>query len=89
MGMCYYYYEKYLWEIRGLSESSVGHYTQALRKISQMLVQRERIEETIYEIQYIGELEVIKTYLFNDPEFIDLHGLGKRYFKAYWVYSTQ
>ena len=76
------YYEKYLREIRGLSESSVGHYTQALRKISQMLVQREKIEETIYEIQDIGELEVIKTYLFNDPEFIDLNSKGHQMYSS-------
>lgn len=42
------YYEKYLRDIRGLSDSSVGHYTQALRRISKMLVDREKVEETIY-----------------------------------------
>lgn len=70
------YYEKYLRDIRGLSDSSVGHYTQTLRRISKMLVDREKVEETIYEIQDIGELEVIKAYLFNDPEFIELNAKG-------------
>lgn len=32
------YYIKYLKEIRKVSDSSVGHYTQALRKISNILV---------------------------------------------------
>ena len=76
------YYEKYMQDILGLSDSSVAHYTQALRKISQMLVQREKLEETIYEIQDIGELEVIKTYLFNDPEFIDLNNKGHNMYSA-------
>ncbi len=76
------YYEKYLRDIRGLSDSSVGHYTQALRKISQMLVQREKIEETIYEIQDIGELEVIKAYLFDDQEFIDLNAKGHQMYSS-------
>ncbi len=76
------YYEKYLRDIRGLSDSSVGHYTQALRRISQMLVQREKIEETIYEIQDIGELEVIKAYLFNDQEFIDLNAKGHHMYSS-------
>ena len=31
------YYIKYLKEIRGLSDSSIGHYTQAMRKISSFL----------------------------------------------------
>lgn len=48
------YYEKYLRDIRGISDSSIDHYTQALRKISKMLVDREKVEETIYEIQDIG-----------------------------------
>ena len=76
------YYEKYLQDIRGLSDSSVGHYTQALRKISQMLVQREKIEESIYEIQDVGELEVIKAYLFNDPEFINLNAKGHQMYSS-------
>lgn len=76
------YYEKYLRDIRGLSDSSVSHYTQALRRISQLLVQREKIEETIYEVQDIGELEVIKTYLLNDPEFIDLNSRGHHMYSA-------
>ena len=76
------YYEKYLRDIRGLSESSVGHYTQALRRISKMLVDREKVEETIYEIQDIGELEVIKAYLFNDPEFIELNAKGHQMYSS-------
>ena len=62
------YYIKYLKEIRGLSDSSIGHYTQAMRKISSFLVEKNMIQETVYEIQDIGELEVIKTYLYNNPE---------------------
>ena len=76
------YYEKYLRDIRGLSDSSVGHYTQALRRISKMLVDREKVEETIYEIQDIGELEVVKAYLFNDPEFIELNAKGHQMYSS-------
>lgn len=76
------YYIKYLREIRGLSDSSVGHYTQALRKISAFLVEKEKIQETVYEIQDIGELDIIKTYLYNDPEFVDLDERGHRMYSA-------
>ena len=47
-----------------------------------MLVDREKIEETIYEIQDIGELEMIKTYLFNDLEFIDLNAKGHQMYSS-------
>ena len=67
------YYIKYLKEIRKVSDSSVGHYTQALRKISNILVERGKIEESIYEIQDTGELEIVRAYLFNDAEFIKLN----------------
>ncbi len=50
------YYEKYLREVRRVAESSIGHYTQALRKISSMLMEREKIEESIYEVQDIGQV---------------------------------
>lgn len=76
------YYIKYLKEIRGLSDSSIGHYTQAMRKISSFLVEKNMIQETVYEIQDIGELEVIKTYLYNNPEFVDLDERGHRMYSA-------
>ena len=66
------YYIKYLKEIRGLSDSSIGHYTQAMRKISSFLVEKNMIQETVYEIQDIGELDVIKTYLYNNPQVVEL-----------------
>lgn len=76
------YYIKYLKDIRGLSESSISHYTQALRKISSYLVNKGKILETVYEIQDIGELEIIKTYLYQDPEFVDFDERGHRMYSA-------
>ena len=76
------YYIKYLKDIRGLSESSIGHYTQALRKISLYLVEKEKIQESIYEIQDVGELEIIRTYLYNSPEFVDFDKRGHQMYSA-------
>lgn len=76
------YYIKYLKDVRGLSDSSIGHYTQALRKISSYLVEKEKIRETIYEIQDIGELEIVRTYLYNSPEFVDLDKRGHQMYSA-------
>lgn len=66
------YYIKYLKEIRKVSDSTVKHYQDALRYISKYLVQKEKIKQTVYEIQDIGELEIIRTYLYTDPDFIAL-----------------
>lgn len=76
------YYIRYLKEIRKVSDSSIDHYTQALRKISSMLVKRGRIEESIYEIQDIGELEIVREYLFNDIEFVELNQTGHQMYSA-------
>lgn len=76
------YYEKYLREVKKLSESSIGHYTQALRKISSMLVEREKIEESIYEVQDIGQLEILKEYLYTEPEFVKLNTKGHQMYSS-------
>lgn len=76
------YYIKYLKDIRGLSDSTINHYIQALRKISSFLVEKEKIHEMIYEIQDIGELEMLKTYLYNNLEFIDFDERGHRMYSA-------
>ena len=34
------------------------------------------------EIQDIGELKIIKTYLYNNPEFVDLDKRGHRMYSA-------
>lgn len=39
------YYIKYLKDIRGLSDSSIEHYAQALRKILSYLVKKEKIKK--------------------------------------------
>ena len=70
------YYIKYLKEIRKVSDSTVKHYQDALRYISKYLVQKEKLQQTVYEIQDLGELEIIKTYLYNDPDFVALHKRG-------------
>lgn len=76
------YYIRYLRDVRQLSESSIKHYIGALRSISKYLVNKERIETMIYEIQDIGELEIIKTYLYNEPEFITLDKKGHQMYSA-------
>lgn len=76
------YYEKYLQEIRKVSDSSIEHYQRALRYISNFLVRKGKIKQSIYEIQDIEELELLKEYLQSDSEFIDLNIRGHRMYSA-------
>lgn len=76
------YYIKYLKEVRKLSDSSVGHYTQALNKISKMLKEKNKISETIYELKDIGELSIIREYIYSDPDFVALDTRGNRMYSA-------
>lgn len=76
------YYIKYLKEIRKVSDSTVKHYQDALRYISKYLVQKEKLNQTVYEIQDIGELEIIRTYLYTDPDFIALDKRGHQMYSA-------
>lgn len=76
------YYIKYLKEVRGLSDSSVGHYTQALNKISKILKERDMIADTIYELKDIGELSVVREYIYADPDFVALDTRGNRMYSA-------
>lgn len=70
------YYSKYLKEIRKVSNSTVEHYQDALKYISKYLVQKGKLQHTVYEIQDIGELEIIRTYLYADSDFIALDKRG-------------
>jgi 5-methylcytosine-specific restriction protein A len=76
------YYIKYLKNIRKVSDSTVKHYQEALRYISKYLVEKEKIEQSVYEIQDVGELEVIKAYLYNDLDFVALDKRGHQMYSA-------
>lgn len=76
------YYIKYLKNIRKVSDSTVKHYQEALRYISKYLIQKEKLSQNIYEIQDIGELEIVKTFLYNDLDFIDLDKRGHQMYSA-------
>lgn len=76
------YYIKYLKEIRKVSDSTVRHYQGALKTISKYLVNKHKIKTNIYEIEDIGELEIIKEYLYHDPEFMELDRRGHQMYTA-------
>lgn len=76
------YYENYLRTVRKVSDSTIRHYTGALSSISNRLRMNGKINDSIYEIENLIDLEIIRTYLLNDIEFIDLDSRGHQMYSA-------
>lgn len=76
------YYTKYLKEIRNVSDSSVRHYQDALRYISKYLIQKNMLQKSIYEIQDVEELKIIRTFLFSDADFVAVDKRGHQMYSA-------
>lgn len=76
------YYIRYLKQVRGNSDSSVNHYIGALQTISKYLVERGKLVSTIYEIDNIRELEIIREYLYQQPDFVEKNERGRRMYSA-------
>lgn len=76
------YYIRYLKEIRKVSDSTVNHYLGALRTISRYLVEHSKIRESVFEISELSELEIIKEYLYSQPDFVDKDERGNRMYSA-------
>ena len=76
------YYIKYLKTVRKVKDSTVKHYQEALKYISKYLVEKGKIQASIYEIRDLVELEIIKEYLYNDPDFVALDKRGHQMYSA-------
>lgn len=76
------YYTQYLEKIRGNSNSTIKHYLGALDFISTYLSQKKKIQNTIYEVTNLNDLQIIKEYLYQDPTFIDKDNRGHRMYSA-------
>ena len=76
------YYERYLQEIRGLSDSSVKHYFDALNNISRRLKDKGLVQQDIYEIEDLDRLNIVRELLYADPDFIILNERGKRMYSS-------
>ena len=76
------YFQLYMKEIRKLSDSSINHYCQALKRSSQFLKDKGLVKNSIYEISDMTQLLNIKTILLSDPEFVALDARGNRMYSA-------
>lgn len=76
------YFALYLREVRGLTQSSINHYFDALNNISSRLKEKGLVARDIYEIGDIDTLEHMRLVIYNDPQFIDLNNRGGRMYSA-------
>lgn len=78
----YDYYKNYLRTVRGLKESSINHYTGGLSTISKILAKSGKINDSIYEISDLNELQAIKNYLTCDQSFAEKDAVGHNMYSA-------
>lgn len=76
------YYKRFLRDVRGLKESTVKHYDEALRKISQILIAKNQLQNSIYEIRTVDGLRMIMDDLKNDDDFLALDKRGHSMYSA-------
>lgn len=77
------YFERYLSNIRGLKDSTVRHYEEALRKINSVLHQLGFDEfESLYDVDSYEQLKELKSALLLNQDFKDLDERGNRMYTA-------
>ena len=76
------YYKKYLTNVRGASEATVNHYLGALNTISKYLVEHKKVESSVYEINELCELELLREYLYDQSDFVAKDERGNRMYSA-------
>ena len=75
-------YVQYLRRVRCLKESSVAHYLDAIRYISEYLVRHGKLRSSVYEINDPDELEIIKAYLEQQADYVALNERGHQMYSA-------
>lgn len=76
------YYIRYLRDIRKVSDATIRQYQNALNNISKFLKRENKINQTIYEILDIDELEELRTFLYQNTEFMEQNQRGHRMYSA-------
>lgn len=76
------YYARYLSDIRGVSDSSVRHYFDALNNISRRLKAKGLVQRDIYEVSDLEQLARMRDILYSDPDFVDMNERGRRMYSA-------
>ena len=75
-------FETYLKEVRGCKHSTVKHYFEAIRWISNYLINKNLIDCTLFEIRDYDELIRLKEILLMDPDFVSMDKIGHQMYTA-------
>ena len=76
------YFRQYMLNVRKLSESSVNHYTQALRTVSRYLRDADLIIGDVYSVDKLVDLKALRNALKAMPEFIAQDETGNRMYSS-------
>lgn len=76
------YYIRYLRDIRKVSETTIKQYQNALGNITRFLIRENKIKQSIYEVLDIDELEELRTFLYQNTEFMEQNQRGHRMYSA-------
>ena len=76
------YYARYLKDVRGLSDSSVKKYFDALNHISRRLKDKGLVQLDIYEIADLNSLYMIREIMYNDTDFTAVDERGNRMYSS-------
>lgn len=76
------YYIRYLREIRGVKNSTVKHYQDALKFISNFLNARGKLQSSVFAVRDIDTLSLLRDYLYSDTEFVALDKRGHQMYSA-------
>ncbi|HAR79879.1 MAG TPA: hypothetical protein DCR21_03520 [Succinivibrionaceae bacterium] len=86
------YFKSYNRDFQKLSESSIKHYCEAIKKISQILRSSNKVQDSLYEITDLNELDDIRQFLDKNQEYQELDERGHRMyscgFKKYYEFAT-
>ncbi|MGN1280679.1 MAG: HNH endonuclease [Succinivibrio sp.] len=86
------YFRAYNRDFKQLSMSSINHYCEAIKKISLILRASHMVEESLYEITDLNELDIIRSFLDKNTEYKELDERGHRMyscgFKKYYEFAS-
>lgn len=86
------YFRTYNRDFRHLSESSIKHYCEAIKKISAILKHDGQIKDSLYEITDVETLDIIMGYLDGHKEYQDMDARGHHMyscgFKRYYEFAS-
>ena len=76
------YYEYYLNTLDNLADTSRKNYVRGLNKVSSLLVEKGKVQHSIYEITDYEKLLEIKHFLNQDIEFLSIDKKGHRMYSV-------